>query len=398
MKVLKNLRLNAIHVREPLFGFMAGLGFTLLLLFFRLGTLVPGISATESRTLSDSSSWQKLIDNPINFPYKFIEFGLIKWGRTGALELRSISAIFALGMICLFFYTLRRWYARRTAILGTALLVSSSWLLHFGRLAQPDILYSSLIAVLAYGTWLKNTKKSGLAVVVGGILAAILMYIPGLIWFVVIGGWWQRKIIFKYYAIRSLSGFLFIFITSLLLMPLIYGVVLNPEHIKSLLGLQLVGFPNIIDVLQNALNIPYQVFVHASFDPSTWLGQLPLLDIFAIVMLMLGTYAYYFLRDLDRARVMVGILGISTILISLHGGVSIIILLPFLYVLISAGIALLLQQWLTVFPRNPLAGLIGTVLVSLTVALSIYYNVNHYFIAWPNNPDTKKSFVVHEAR
>ena len=394
MNVSKRLRLNLIRLREPLVGYITGLSFVLFLLFFRLGSLVNGLSTSEARTLEQSRSLRQLIENPLNLPYKLVEFGLIKWHHASAFGLRSISVVFTLIIVCLFYYTLRSWYARRTAILGTTLFATSSWLMHYARLAQPDILYISIIAVLAYGTWLRQTKKSGLAIIIGGLLAVFLVYIPGFIWFVLLGGLWQRKMIFKHYKLRTMTGFLSIFMSCALLVPLIYGLALYPGQIRQLLGLQLVGLPNFLDILHRIIKIPYLLFVRADYSPVTWLGHLPLLDILVIVMLLLGLYAYYFLRELDRSRAMLGISLVSVILIGLHGGVSMLILMPIIYILVAAGIALLIQQWLTVFPRNPLAGAIGTVMISLSVMLAVYYNVNHYFIAWPNNPDTKKAFII----
>jgi hypothetical protein len=57
-------------------------------------------------------------------------------------------------------------------------------------------------------------------------------------------------------------------------------------------------------------------------------------------------------------------------------------------------VALLLQQWFTVFPRNPLARLIGVLMVSLLVVLSAYYNTRHYFVAWPKNSQTEQVFGI----
>jgi len=395
MNASKRLRISVIRLREPVIAYLFGFAAVITLLFFRLGSLVPGLSSSEANSLAQSKNLHLLINNPLNLPYKLVEFGLISWHHADAFTLRAISVVFTLLMIYLFYYTLHHWYAERTAILGTALFASSSWLLHYARLAQPDILYISLVAALAYGTWLRRTKRNGLAIAVGGLLAVFLIYIPGLIWLVLLGGWWQQKTLLKHYKHHTLSGVAVLSISAALLVPLFYGLVIHPQLIRPLLGIQLTGIPQPLSILRHILNIPYQLFLRADTNPTVWLGRLPLLDVFAIVMLALGSYAYYFLRQLDRAKVLLGIIVISIALISLHGGVNILVLLPVLYVVVAAGIALLLQQWFTVFPRNPLAGLIGTVLISLTVLLAIFYHVNHYFIAWPNDPATKQAFIIH---
>ena len=109
-------------------------------------------------------------------------------------------------------------------------------------------------------------------------------------------------------------------------------------------------------------------------------------------MCLLGIYAYYNKRKLDRTKLIAGVLVLGTVLIGLQGSVSMILLAPFVYLLITAGVAYLLDQWLTVYPRNPLARFIGVSLIILTVGLSCLFNLRHYFVAWPNAPATKQVY------
>jgi hypothetical protein len=390
----KSLRLFFIRYRESLLLFLLSTASLIGLLFFRLGSLVPGLSTDEAKSLAASTSFRLLINNPLYLPYKIVIYGLFRLHHTNIFMLRSISALFVLIMVYLFYYTLRQWYTQRTAILGTALFATSSWLLHYARLAQPDILYISFVAALAYGTWLQHTKRDSLAIIVGCLLSVFLVYIPGLIWLVVLGGWWQRKSILEHYKRHTVSGLTGITSAMALLLPLIYGLAQHPRLIRQLLGLQQTGSPKLVTVFHRIAVLPYHLFVHADVRPAIWLGNLPLLDIFALVMLVLGIYAFYFMKRLDRSKLLVGIIIVSLILIGL-GVVNSIILLPVAYILVTSGIGLLLQQWFTVFPRNPLAGLIGTTLISLSVLMAVYYQINHYYIAWPSDPDTKRVFVIH---
>jgi hypothetical protein len=87
-----------------------------------------------------------------------------------------------------------------------------------------------------------------------------------------------------------------------------------------------------------------------------------------------------------------GIIILSLILTVLNGWLAMTIALPMFFVLVSAGLALFLQQWFTVFPRNPLARTVGITVVSFVVVLAGYYNLRHYFVAWPRNPDTRQVF------
>ena len=85
---------------------------------------------------------------------------------------------------------------------------------------------------------------------------------------------------------------------------------------------------------------------------------------------------------------------VGSILVSLGGAVSISILMPFIYVLVAAGIGLLLDRWQKVFPRNVIAQAVGVGLVSLAVIAVSWYGLRHYFVAWPNAPATKQVFTI----
>lgn len=176
-----------------------------------------------------------------------------------------------------------------------------------------------------------------------------------------------------------------------LLLPLLWTFYSNPELIKVYLGLPQ-AWPSPLEFVKNVANVPVQLFLRGPDSPTTWLGRLPLVDWFGSIMFVIGGYAYYFKQKLDRTRFIVYVFGVGTILVALGGPVTVAVLLPFVYLIIAGGIALMLQQWYTVFPRNPVARITGTVLMTLAVLMSVFYNINHYFIAWPNAPETKQVF------
>ena len=65
------------------------------------------------------------------------------------------------------------------------------------------------------------------------------------------------------------------------------------------------------------------------------------------------------------------------------------LMVPFLYLLIAEGMTLVLREWREVFPRNPIARFIGTILVSIAVLTTGLYHMNRYYIAWHNFPETR---------
>jgi hypothetical protein len=63
--------------------------------------------------------------------------------------------------------------------------------------------------------------------------------------------------------------------------------------------------------------------------------------------------------------------------------------MPFIFIMVAGGMALMLQQWFTVFPYNPVAKTLGAILMTLAVLVTSYYTITQYYIAWPNAPETK---------
>lgn len=118
-----------------------------------------------------------------------------------------------------------------------------------------------------------------------------------------------------------------------------------------------------------------------------------MLDSFSLVMGILGVFVLWRYRLLDRVRAVFVIILFAMLLTIFSGWPTLLIALPMVFVVISTGIALFLQQWFTVFPRNPLARVTGVMIVSFVVLLACTYNMRHYFIAWPRTPDTKAVFT-----
>jgi hypothetical protein len=149
---------------------------------------------------------------------------------------------------------------------------------------------------------------------------------------------------------------------------------------------------NLKMLLDNFFNIPEWLFLSGPNDPVHWLGRLPLLDVFSTAMLVLGIYSIRYHLEFIRVQLLVGSSMLLTLLITLGGPVTITVLMPAIYILIAGGVAFLLQQWFTVFPRNPIAKTIATTMMSVSILLVSYYHISHYFIAWPQSPATKAAF------
>jgi 4-amino-4-deoxy-L-arabinose transferase-like glycosyltransferase len=366
------------------------------ILFYKLGSLTPALSKPEVETASHLTTrdlgLREIIEEPVYLPYKLSIYIFEKLGFASPFIARSLSALIGFATVVSFYYILSRWHTNGIALLGTLLFLTSSWFLHTVRLATSDPVFLLLLPLIACGAWLNDTqRRDHLTLAAAALTAGILLYVPGMVWFILAGLIWQRKRVRQ--ALASLLPWQMLLVGVLGVMVLAPMAIAGSDNPSSLL--QFLGLPEQAitwqKILASLLEIPRQLFVHGPRDPARWLGATPLLDAFTTAMFIIGLYASYFRLRLDRTKLLLFGLVVGSLLIVFDTG-RMSILLPLVYILVAAGITFMLQQWFTVFPRNPLARSIGWSLITAAIVISSFYNLTHYFIAWPNAPTTKSVF------
>jgi hypothetical protein len=111
-------------------------------------------------------------------------------------------------------------------------------------------------------------------------------------------------------------------------------------------------------------------------------------------MLLLGLYAYRKKVRLERTIVYIVAFLCSVGLAAINNNqLYLYLCLPFLYLLIGEGISFMLTEWRSVFPRNPIARFVGTVLMSIAVLAACGYHLNRYFLAWMQAPETRAVYA-----
>lgn len=377
--------------RSVLVGFVL-IAVVTTLLVFRLGSLAPVLSPPEQAQRAASSSVTEISNNPLFLHHKAGLFLLQKAGQTSTAAIRLPGAAIALLFTVSMYSLLKFWYTRRVALLGSLLLASSSWFLSVARLASPDINFVLPFVLAVGGIWL---YKRNLGFVTGLFLVLVgltLLYVPGMIWLLLSALVWQWRTVKNIFErIPLLWQGVYYLILIIGTAPLVMAFTKDTQVILSWLGLP-VNWPTLGGYLNNLIEIPVQLFVRGVSDPIRNLGRLPLLDAFTGTMVGLGIFASFFRFGLDRTRLVIGTGIIGCLLIALNGQVTTSFLLPHIYILASSGLALMLQQWLTVFPRNPFAKGLGVVLISASVFLAGYYHLSRYFVAWSKSPETKSIF------
>lgn len=364
-------------------------------MLFRLGSLTNGLSTSEVKQAEFASSWRNIAENPLHLPLTFVQWIILTIiPHHGNTVTRAASPIFGIAALVAFGYVLRRWYGFRSAVYGVIIFGLSAWFLHVSRYASTDVLYlwalPTLLAVMI--AWDRHQKRRRITY---GAMAALafLLYIPGLIWFVIAALLLQPQLLInswkttKNYIGRSLL----ILLPFVLLIPLFYAFARTPSLIQTWLGLpQDFGTPE--GVVRSLLH-SFSFFVYKGPDtPELWLARAPILSFFSTVMALLGVLFYSKHLHAPRTRWLITFFVIGALLFAIGGPVKLSILVPLVYLFVTAGVGYLIHEWLQVFPRNPLARSIGYVFIASTVAISCAYNLKAYYIAWPHNTATKAAF------
>lgn len=376
---------------------LASLG-ALYLLTYRLAYL-PGrhLSYAELKVMEQSSSWEAIISNPMFLPVKVlhhvIELGL---GHNTNIASRLPSVILAYLTLVLFAYILYKWYGKRTAILGSIAFAVSAWFLHVGRSGSFDIAYLLAVPLLltAY-LILYNANNRSRAIWFWLVSIMLLLYSPGLVWLVAILVILQREELKQGWEELRFAGYriLLTLLGVVLALPLVYGFYMNlsNSYFLNWLGIT-TTVPSIFDPLISVGYSIISIFVKSPTNPAIWLGHLPILDVFMVVMFAMGAYFYSIHWRAGRSRMLLTFLIITIALIAAQGRVTRSLMVPILYLVAAGGMAFALHLWLRIFPRNPLARGFGIFLISLALALSCLYNLRLYFVAWPHNQATREVY------
>ncbi|HUC90299.1 MAG TPA: hypothetical protein VMR45_05850 [Patescibacteria group bacterium] len=391
-KLLKSTR--SAEIEWDRVAMYAGLlALVVCLLWHKLGTLVGGYSSSEALIASHSSSLSYIFHNPINAPFLLLANAYTHLGANGLLATRLSSLTFGMVTLVVFFGLLRYWQGERLAVIGTVLFGCSAWFLHSARFGGPEVLLFGILMLTAIYIWVHRSDNAWV-LLAGFILTATMLYVPGMIVFIAVGLILQWKKIDQAFKNNlwavTFGGILLI----AALAPLGYAIYKTPDVAKVLVGLPANGWPMPLDILKNFLNVPMHIFLKGPVEPARWLGHVPVLDYFTAAMFALGIYLYVQYRKLGRVKLCAGVFALGWLLISLGGGMDVTVLVPFLYIVAVSGIGFMIDQWLTVFPRNVFAQYTGFALIGLSLITVGWYSLTQYYVAWPHATATKQIFTV----
>lgn len=364
------------------------------LLLFRLTSMHEGPNNYEINALQKLSSLSDLVKNPLDLIY-ILTAKLLSLITSDLTALRLTSTLFAILTLLNIRSILLYWLDSRTANIGMIITITAFWYIVISRTGGPLIMPAFwLSASLTLFAWLKYTTYRKTALILLLLTTAFGLYTPLFIWWIfsvlIIA---IAKFGFKSLFIKLKTPFALIPIV--ILMPLIVASITNLKTLKLLLGngTQINGINDYITTIYSYFS---QLLLIGSANPSISLGRLPYLDIFQIMMLLIGLVTLFNKRKNLKGQILIYTPVIYVALISVFSfdQTKLVVLLPLIFIIITVGLSEFINFWLKGFPRNPFGRLAGLILVAVLIGASGYYNIKRYYVAWALNPDVKAAHQI----
>ena len=370
-----------------------------LSLWYRLATLNNGYTSGELQIhhllLNHAYTFKYLWHNLVYAPYTLGLIIVQFFGGKGLLAIRSIACVIGLITSWMFFYIIWRWYGNLVAFLSTAIFISSLWFLQSSRNGEAIILFSfGATFMILVGMLSRARRWSSPKIILTAIISLSLLYIPGFVWFLVLGTVLQRNFIkTEWKALSQPVKVLLLLLVAAFLTPIVWMSISDYNLPTALLGL-----PSIYSfhgILSRLTHFPLSLFIYNTQNNFFSLGHMPIINIFSDTMIVLGLYYVAAKIHLNRVKLLIPGVLLSWLLYAIGGAVPIYLVMPFWFCLIASGLSYLLKQWYTVFPFNPIARPIGVSLLCVAVASVCFLQVNQYYIAWSHAPNTIATYSHH---
>jgi hypothetical protein len=138
------------------------------------------------------------------------------------------------------------------------------------------------------------------------------------------------------------------------------------------------------------------IFSHTQFQTVLNVGIEPLVDPFVAVSFICGIfYALFHANKRKYLFLMLWLLA-SLVVISLattQNMSNLVLLMPSIFIFAAAVLDYVLTHWTRTFPYNKSAKLAMTLVFSLFLFLSVYYNFEKFFYDWQENETVKSQFT-----
>ena len=303
------------------------------------------------------------------------------------LAFRFAQAVIGILSSIMFFLFVKNWFNKQVALISTLFFTTNAFLMILSRAVNPAMLIILLQLTILYVLTIAFREKNIFLFILGGLLAGLGFYLSP--FFVLSGGFMMLAgtavilknkkvlIVYKYelialiVSILAASGYYFF------RLPMFFGDLVtffNPGTIATFY----------LNMGANVLAIFSNTQAHTLLN----VGTEPLVDPFIAVTFFCGVvYALFHANKRKYLFLMLWLLG-SLVAISLAGSqeiANLVLLMPALFIFSASILDYVLTNWTRTFPFNQTAKLFMTLVFSLFLFLSVYYNFQKFFYGWQEN-------------
>ena len=366
------------------------------LYLWRLGTLTPGFSSAEIAARATTAKFNDVYNSPINAPQRLLQYGLQAAGHHGAFWLRLPSVGFAIIFLGLFYLLVKNWFGRVVGTLTTVILATTPWVILLARNATDSVLLMAPIAILSAYTWFARAKakRKETAWLVLVAIAAVSLYVPGMIWLELAAALVAKKELIS--IIKSLRRPVLIasgLLKLIILLPLILAIIRHSSVLKILI-LWPTHWPGIVITIKAIAWAGLALVWRTPYHTDIIIGRLPILDATQIVLVLFGVYALW-AKARHQLYVLSGVIGLGILASGINQDLLLVTLgLPAIMIIAAAGLRYLYIEWRTVFPSNPIPRWLAVTLMVVLVALHVVLGIRYALVAWPHTVAVHQAYVL----
>lgn len=316
------------------------------------------------------------------------------------IAFRLSQALLGIFSSLVFFLFVKSWFNKQVALISTLFFVTNAFLLILSHAIEPAMLIISLQLSILYVLTVAFREKNVYLFIVSGLLAGAGFYLSP---FFVLSGIFIMlaglAVMLKNKKILQVYRYEFLALGTSILLGAGYYLYKLPLFWK-----ELVGFFNPSAISIFYLNLGANVLaIFSSTQMRSLLnvGTEPLVDPFIAVTFFCGIiYALFHANKRKYLFLMLWLLGalVAISLASTQAVSNLVLLMPVIFIFSAAVLDYVLTNWTRTFPFNRSAKLFMTLVFSLFLFLSLYYNYQKFFYAWQENEVVKNNFteVFHE--
>ena len=339
--------------------------FAAFLFIWRLTSLTYGqINFHEHTTnliIANQTTWWKIILN-LNGPY-YLALYVFRLISHDLVLFRLVSVMIGILTGLAIYWLVSQWHGYKIGLMAAAIYITDFGVLSITRQASPLsatllIPLGLLASIVAINRWQDYRGLLALSITAG-----LLLYIPGALWLILAVSLLNIKQLKNIWLELSIKQRLII-ASSIIILLIPLGYQLGYHYTNHQLAYWLgYGLNGKITALKsyglNLIKTPTSLLFYSTNLPAALsLGHLPLLPIAITVLSLIGFYCYVTRLSNYRWLNIIFLFVVSWLVVS-FGVLSVYVLLPLAVIAAGTGLAFMLREWYSVFPRNPYARYAG---------------------------------------